>query len=418
MKAQILATKEINHRTWYLCRVNLLEYLNQLKPNFYEFAIQRRIVRNQYLDTLYKSVKSGDPIPIITLTYKELKLKVIESYAELDMEKVEILDGLQRTFRLWSYKILSDKYILTSNKKPIDFAKELKSENELFFESGVITTSLIREFIGNEEIEKIENVFSSFDIYFVIWTGLNENEVIEKMLVLNAGQKAVSKTHQFELMFLHFYDEIKTNQKNIILIREKDKSASNVKKGVRNIGEFMFSSVIVALQSLIEKKPVRVSTEGLIGVESDEETNSEIFKSAFSSEFIKVYLDELYKIDEAVDENDKVNGKEWFVKDTTLSGVFAAIGRHINLEPTWSKLQLSEFAIKGFVELRNKILKNGLNLNEFTKEYNSFSSRSVNIGSHIRKVIMIYILNLLEEDQASWKSAFEEAKKRGDKNDR
>jgi hypothetical protein len=413
MELEILKIKVIEHRTWYLCQGNLLTYLESLKPTFYDFAIQRRIVKNQYLDTLYKTIKAGDPIPMITLTYKNPKLEIeTGGKAKIDMAKVEILDGLQRTFRLWSYKILSDRYNDEQDKAIIDFARKLKEENDLFFQSGVLSTTLIRTLIEKGEIKNIKNVFSQFDVFFIVWAGLEEKEVIEKMLVLNAGQKAVSKTHQFELLFLHFYDELIGKQNQLKLHREKEEKASDVKKGIREIGEFMFSSVIVGLQSFVEMKPLRVSTDDLIGKEAEEETEPDIYETVFSSEFIKIYIEQLYNIDKAVYEKDLQKGKEWFVKDTSLSGVFAAVGKQIQIDKSWNKKELSQFATEGFILLRDKILEKGFNLSEFTDEYNSLSSRQVNIGNFIRKVIANYTYELMQGNSPEWKTIFETAKEK------
>ncbi|WP_167895620.1 hypothetical protein, partial [Thermococcus sp. M36] len=120
----------------------------------------------------------------------------------------------------------------------------------------------------------------------------------------------------------------------------------------------------------------------------------------------------LYNIDLAVSEKDSQKGKEWFVKDTTLSGVFAAVGKHIKIEKSWTKKELSEFANKGFTTLRDRILEKGFDLSEFTAEYNSLSSRQVNIGNFIRKVIMNYTYELIQGNSPVWKVIFEESKEK------
>src|SRR6185369_3046143 len=91
----------------------------------------------------------------------------------------------------------------------------------------------------------------------------------------------------------------------------------------------------------------------------------------------------------------KERGKEWFVKDTTLSGVFAAVGKYIDIKDSWTKKELAEFATQGFDTLRDRILKKGFQLQHFTDEYNVLSSRSVNIGNFIRKVVMDYTFEIL-----------------------
>lgn len=412
MEIEILKSKKIDHKTWYLCQGNLLEYLENLKPNFYDFAIQRRIVKNTYLDTIYKTIKSGDPIPVITLTYNQPSLNLTtQNTADLDLSQVEILDGLQRTFRLWAYKKVSDKFEET--KKPItvfDFGKLIKEENDLFFETGVISSTLLRKLIETDEISKIKDVYKKFDIYFTVWAGLSEDEVVDKMLVLNAGQKSVSKTHQYELLFLQFFNNQISKQSKIELFREKDKLANDIKKGKRDIGSFMFSTIILGLQSFVEMKPLRVSTEDLISSELDSETELTIYEIVFTSGFIEKYLTNLYLLDNEVFIKEEQKGKEWFVKDTTISGIMAAIGRYIDIQPDWTKTELEDNFDEGIRKLQDKIKVQGFMLEEFTNEYNTLSSRQVNIGYFIRKVIMEYTLELLKNNTPDWKSIFSTVK--------
>lgn len=416
MKLKILESKKIDNRTWYLCKGNLLEYLEELKPEFYDYAIQRKIVKNQYLDKLYSTVKTGDPIPTITLTY-DSNTKTLDNInefnAEIDLKNSEILDGLQRSFRLWAHLIISKAYLITKNKNYRDFAKEIKQSNQLFFDSGVISTRLIKTLIESNEISEISNVLSNYDIYFTIWTGLTEKEIIQKMLVLNAGQKSVSKTHQFELLFLHFFDSINKSDINIKLSREKDTNANDIKRGKRNTGEFMFSSAIVALQSFVEGKPLRVSTDKLIEHEFEEieETEESVYDLIFNTKFLIYYLKKLIAIDELISAKDE-NGKEWFSKDTTLSGVFAAVGYKIDFSEISTEQELYKVTDELFAELLKQIDLKGLDLKQFTDEYNVLSSRSVNIGAFIRKVIMEYTIGLLNNDEQSWNSVFEKVKER------
>ena len=410
MKIKILEKKEIRHRGWYLCRGNLKEYLEGLKTEFYEYAIQRRIVKNQYLDKLYSTIQIGDPIPTITLTYNKKKLdEGKENDAFIDLNEVEILDGLQRSFRLWAY--LQASLLYSESKEDYrTFAKKLKESNPLFFDSGVMSTRLIKELIETKEIDKIPSIFESYDIYFTIWTGLTEKEIIQKMLLLNAGQKSVSKTHQFELLFLHFYETTKSLGEKVTLYREKDSKANDIKRGKRNVGEFMFTSIIVALQSLVEGKPLRVSTEKLIDNEfqDNEEIPDNIYNSVFNREYIKLFLSELYELDKVIIENEE-KGKEWLSKDTTLSGLFAAVGKNINFNEH-ANIQEQTKAI--FCKLNKYITENGLSLKDFTSEYNVLSSRSVNIGSFIRKVVMEFISGILEDKQLSWTEVFNQVKEK------
>ena len=414
MKTTILESKLIEHRSWYLCKCNLLDYLENLKDDFYDFAIQRKIVKNQYLDKLYSTIKSGDPIPIITLKYDHTKLdNVFNNSAEVNLDNTEILDGLQRSFRLWAHLKICEKYETRRHLNYREFAKELKDDNPLFFNSGVISTKLIKSLIESGEIDNIKPSFSNYDIFLIIWTGLTEQEVIQKMLVLNAGQKSVSKTHQFELLFLHFFDDIKESEIRIELFREKDSEANDIKRGIRKNGQFMFSSIIVALQSFVQRRPLRVSTEKLIEHEFNDsvEINESNLDLVFNMDFLKYYLTKLVELDEHISSKEH-KGKEWFSKDTTLSGIFAAIGSRIDYTQIKSEIQLKSLFDKEFKKLEQNIDKFGFNLIEFTDEYNVLSSRSVNIGSFIRKAVMQYTLQLMEGNKKDWGDIFNKVKEK------
>ena len=65
--------------------------------------VQRKIVKNKYLDDLLTTIDLEEPLPNITLAYKDgIKLTNTGSIV-LDDSKLDILDGLQRTYRLWAF---------------------------------------------------------------------------------------------------------------------------------------------------------------------------------------------------------------------------------------------------------------------------------------------------------------------------
>ncbi|TFD99075.1 hypothetical protein E2605_03060 [Dysgonomonas capnocytophagoides] len=415
MKLHILDSKTIDNRNWYLCKGNLLEYLKELKDDFYDFAIQRKIVKNQYLDKLYTTIKQGDPIPLITLTSpKNTFENIINNEYHINLAEVEILDGLQRSFRLWTYLNVAEAYHQANNPDPRNFARQIREEKPLFFDTGVISTKLIKSLIESEEINNIQISFSKYDIYFTIWAGLTEKELIQKMLVLNAGQKSVSKTHQFELLFLHFYNSIENSfSDDIILLREKDKEATNLRNGIRKNGQFMFSSIIVSLQSFVEGKPLRVSTEKLIENElsTEEESSVEIYDIVFNSNFIIQYLRILLELDVCISSSSDL-GIGWFSKDTTLSGILAGVGKFINVSSFTNENQLIQETQDVFRKLEDKVQNYGYKLEQFTEEYNNLSSRSVNIGTFIRTVIMNYTLSLLNNERPLWSELFSKLKEK------
>jgi hypothetical protein len=403
---EILAHKSIDKRNWYLCKGNLMDYLSNLKEDFYEFAIQRKIVKNQYLDSLYQTIKSGDPIPVLTLTYAQPSLPKHLGASEVDMSEIEILDGLQRTFRLWAYKILAESYNGEEDKQIISFAKELKTINPLLFESGVINTSLIKKMVSTGEINQIKESFSIFDIYFIIWAGLDEKEVVKKMLVLNAGQKAVSTTHQFELLFLHFFESIKASQNSIELFREKEPMSAEIRMGKRKTGQFMFSSFIVGLQSFVEQKPLRVTTEYPIGIEIENEEFQLLYDLIFNLEFLKKFIELLVDLDKIIYEKEGEPGLEWFVKETTLSGVLAAVGKCVDFKSIHEPEELFVQSKMAFKKLENAIKVYGFKIETYKVEFANISSRAINFGTFTRKTIMDYTTNLLENKKPNWRELF------------
>lgn len=410
---EILAYKKIDQRNWYLCKGNLMTYLSKLKEDFYEFAIQRRIVKNQYLDSLYNTIKSGDPIPVLTLTFSGAALPDQSGPSELDMSGIEILDGLQRTFRLWAYKMLAEKYAGEKDKEIVTFARQLKDMNPLLFESGVINTSLIRKMVADNEILNIANAFNSFDIYFIVWAGLTEKEVVQKMLVLNAGQKAVSTTHQFELLFLHFFDQIRKTNTDISLFREKDQLAGEIKNGRRKPGDFMFSSFIVGLQSFVEQKPLRVSTEDPVGIESEDESDQLLYDLVFNINYLNIFIRLLVSLDNVISQKEGLPGLEWFVKETTLAGVLAAVGSSINFKEVKTADELRDRSAEAFLNLENAVKAKGFKIEIYRAEFANISSRAINFGTFIRKATMEYTVSLLSGGQPDWHELF--IKTQGDK---
>lgn len=406
-KLKVLDCKTFHDRKWMLCKGSLQDYLESLKPEFYTFSIQRKIVKNQYLDTLITTIKEKDPIPVITLTYNDSKLKpAVGDNVGIDMNNVEILDGLQRTFRLWAHNELIKEYETTGIDDPTVFAKHIKVKYPIFFETGIVTLTKLKIFYRDKEFEEIKKYFQDFDIYFIVWIDLAPKKVIHKMLVLNAGQRSVSKTHQFELLFLYLWEDLQTQLKDIKLYREKEATANKIKAGDRNSGEYMFTSVIVALRSFLEKRPLRVSIDDLDVSELGQEESVEINEGVFNVKFIELFLENLKVLDDIVIAKEGNEGKKWFVKDTTLSGILAGLGIYANVDETEVLSEISRVYTESFDKLLRKVAEEGFNLGDFTKQYNVLSSRSVNIGNFIRKVIMDYTVQLLEDASPSWEVIF------------
>ncbi|MBR2067788.1 MAG: DUF4214 domain-containing protein, partial [Solobacterium sp.] len=179
---------------------------------------------------------------------------------EVDENRVEILDGLQRTYRLWVILFLEEtiRGAVDKSLKGIAAALKASQKGQVVLENSFVTPKFMRGLLEVEDdgrmyIYHLLDGYARFDVYFNIWTRQDDQQIIHRMLVLNAGQKAVSSTHQFELMFLHFFEDQKLqyDQQKIHLVREKDPRFRPVQRGDREMGEFLMSSVVIALQSFI-----------------------------------------------------------------------------------------------------------------------------------------------------------------------
>ena len=414
MRLEVLDTKIVNGHTWALCKGNLLEYLEGLKTDFFEFSVQRKIVNNTYLDGIYTSIEKGEPFPAITLTYQMEIDKEARGEIEIDSNQIEILDGLQRTYRLWV--VLYFEQIIRENHIT-DFKTFVETiiktpEGEVVLENNFVTPKLIKKFLATDEgspyASILKDSYSRFDVYFNIWTGLDEQDIIRRMLILNAGQKSVSSTHQYELLFLHFFDgnRLEYNKDTIKLIREKDKKYRKVKKGERESGEFLMSSVVVALQSFINGKPLRIRPVNDINMDDNRLLEEGLVTKYFNGETLSEFITELHSFDE------KLAGKsedyvKWYGKDTVLSGLFGAIGAY--LENSNEPVEVSKIS-----ELTDKLSK-AADPFELKKYYDAYDTKlestKVNVGNAVRKAIFNYTMDLLTKGKSNWYEHFSQSRR-------
>lgn len=402
MKTTILDTLHV--QKWWLCRVSLWDYLEAVKPEkAFDFEIQRGIVKNIYLDTILDSVVLGEPFPPLTLLVENTK---IES-SSLIIDEFCILDGLQRTYRLWIYK-----QIIEMSKVTDLFGNSWKSLHEVTFEmrkrfpeaTQVIPYAVLRRMFSSESnifLEKLEEAFKSFNLYLYVWGNLTEKEIVNKMLLLNAGQMRVSLQHQYELMFLRVFSDLHTP---ITLVRTKEPDYMEVKRGMRQPGQFLFTTLVIGLRSFIECKPVRLDRRFNL---SDEGCISEEDASFyFDKSFLEQFLNLIFRFDKKLSISDDAF-KKWFVKDTSISSILGAIGYCIRQ----NSIDENEFRNKTIQELESiltTVFRNSsiFKLDDFERQYSRLSSVRINIGSVLRKAIFHYSKCLIEKKPISWEQAF------------
>lgn len=404
MNFDIYDKKRIGKKTWYLTKSNLASYMQCLKENFFNFEIQRRIVKNVYLDGILRTIEDGDPMPVITLTISD-SIEPIDS-SRLIVEDFDILDGLQRTYRLW----VVWRIIVIANTNSCRDYKELlnrlKSDEEgnRLLELDFVTVKLLRQLFeedGKGEIykDKLLALYEQYDMVFALWEGLTDDEIIKKMLILNAGQRSVSSVHQFELLFLHFFDANKLNlNQDIHLYREKDKRYYSIRRGIRNAGEYALASIIIALQSYIEGKPLRVDPSNKVRFEDDASVEGDVLLYYFNEVFLSSFIDRIYRLDCQLKQKG-ANYEMWYGKDTTLSGIFAAIGSVLNENTT--DLERLDRVISAIASKPDPF-----KIGDFDNAYSELSSVRINVGKVLREAIFVYTKGLLTGNEMEWYQAF------------
>lgn len=408
MHIEILDTKQVNGNTWALCKGNLLHYLQGLKTDFFEFSVQRKIVNNVYLDGIYRSVEKGEPFPPVTLTYSGSIPPETRGAFEIDECQIEILDGLQRTYRLWVILFIAKVIEKSGAKDLLSLAEAIKNtdDGEVILQNKFITPKFIKNLLvekdGKLYIEHLVECYSKFEVYFTIWTGLDDQEVIRRMLILNAGQKSVSSTHQFELLFLHFFEDGKLHYKQeVTLVREKDVRFRAVQQGKRELGEYLMSSVVVALQSFINGKQLRIATANKINLDDNKLLNDEALADYFNPDTLSDFINQLYDFGEMLSKKDSKYIK-WYGKDTVLSGIFGAMGAFMidnGMKPQVETIGDLSLVLSGFDD--------PFNLKDYYDAYeNKLASTKVNVGNAVRKAIFNYTKDMLTLGSSNWYKYF------------
>lgn len=409
MDLHYLDYKTVNNKLWVLCKGNLLEYLKGLRTDFFEFSVQRKIVNNVYLDNIYKSIEKGEPFPPITLTYSDqIFLNSASNMFSVDERKMEILDGLQRTYRLWVILFFYDIIKTNGCTTTKDIAAALKStpEGQVIIQNSFVNVSFINKLTkvenGTLYIEKLMECYKRFDVYFNIWSGLDDQDVIRRMLVLNAGQKSVSSTHQFELLFLHFFEDQKLQHYDYVkLIREKDKKYYNVQRGNRELGEYLMSSIVIALQSFINGKQLRIVTVNRINLDDDKLLNEENLTKYFNAITLSRFINYVYDLGQVLASKDSDYIK-WYGKDTALSGIFGAFGAF--MKDNGYEAKVDDI---GALILKVAEYDDPFKLRDYYYAYdNKLLSTKVNVGNAVRQAIFNYTKDLLTLGYSDWNAHF------------
>jgi hypothetical protein len=402
LKVDILDTRNEGDATCFLCKVDLEDYINSLPHDYKDWHVQRGIVGNTYLDSLIETVIEKKHIPPLVLLIDK------EQDINESVDSFRILDGLQRTHRLKQIKNSID-FVINKIKEENDFLTISPVSLSRRFSSEInslgASVNLVRRLMDAanlRDINYIRDCLSGNYQWVEIWSGLTPKLQVEKMLMLNAGHKAVTPKHQVEVLFTALIPEIyKASKGKIKLVFDKEVSSTSYSKQ-RQVGEFHFSHIISALVSLAAGKPINTNADFIQKVQSDQKALN------FDYETIKASCRLLIELDEGLTNTYGIAGTRWMGREVVLTGVMGAIGKHsedhtITVCRTLDKAQ--------------KVFNNNyaaFNLIEFDEVRNSLDLSKINIGNVNKKAIYAGIRGLLADSDTpiNWSQNFYDKGKR------
>ena len=271
-------------------QIPIARLLEIVGPDFGDFAIQRRREKHKAYERLKNDLKGGALLPSIILAVNPERVSALKDLLsagkmdELTSELckpggVNILDGLQRTY------IVSD----------------LVNEGVVFADSHT------------QHLE--------------FWLEASTNNLVYRMIVLNAGQKAMSMRHQVELLFSTLKQRLQERIDGLTIFAEKDDSRR------RKSRVYSLDRLAASYQAFVTKSP-EIIRENVVAqqlVESEVLDSSEQELTDQFNGFVKL-LENFAKIDDHVcriyADRDKEagvpTGASWLGSDNVMLSFFAA----------------------------------------------------------------------------------------------
>ena len=334
-------------------QIPISEFLPLVGTEFESFAIQRRREKHKTYERMKKDLIAGALLPSITLAVKPERVAAIRPlHAASDYQQlaislsqpggVNILDGLQRTYII---KDLQDEGV------------ELNADQTLHLE---------------------------------FWLEESINNLVYRIIVLNAGQKPMSMRHQIELLFSTLKQRLEDKIPSLEIYRERDQTRR------RRSRKFALDRLASAYQSYITRSP-EVSRENVVAqqiIEADAMDASEEELTTEFNSFLRL-LARYCDLDDHVcriyvqqdDECDIPTGANWFGSENVLQSFFAA-----NSQYAVSELQKTR-SDKALDHLLSTLAASSqgddpLGLRRLLEIQQGFNPRKVNIGSATRKLLM------------------------------
>ncbi len=333
-------------------QIPLSEFLSLVGPDFEGFAIQRRREKHKTYERMKRDLVAGALLPSITLAVKPERVEEIRPLVnESDFESlstslskpggVNILDGLQRT------------YII----------KDLVAEGHQFNDRQTL--------------------------HLEFWLEGEVNNLVYRIIVINAGQKPMSMRHQVELLFSTLQQRIETRIKDLEIYREKDVTRR------RRSRKFALDRIASAYQSFITRSP-EVSRENIVAQQIVEAEALDASEEELTAEFNK-FVDLLSRYCDLDDQVCRVyperedgspvpTGANWFGSENVLQAFFAAYSQFVTSEKHQER---ANEALDSLISETSKAPPGSdpLGLSTLLDIQGGFNPRRVNVGAATRRLL-------------------------------
>jgi len=334
-------------------KTNIDTYLKIVGNDFDSFNIQRKRVQHKGYNRMRQDILDGTLLPSITLSVKQNFID--EILASLDDNKrlkellsipdqVHILDGLQRTH------ILHD--------------------------------------IRSSGIEFKEN----HCVLLEFWLEKSIQNLIYRIIVLNAGQKPMSMRHQIELLFSTTGDQLIEEIHDLEIITERDEARRSKAR------KYPLDRLATSYYAFTSKS-TEIEKENLIAQQLMEEDilagGEEKLGHDFSA--FKDLLKKFVVIDDEVCRLYESRGCAWIGSENVMISFFATVADFSSNE---SKKERAISAIEKLIEVL-KASNSGedpIGLNNYEDTILGFNPRKANVGYTTRKYLSSVFREFFREE--------------------
>ena len=357
-------------------QMSVEDYLAVIGSEFEDFSIQRRRETHKGYQRLKSDIKAGALLPSITLAIKPenvASILPILNKANLDGDylalserlstpgQVDILDGLQRTY------ILSD----------------LKNKDEHKFVDG---QTLLVEF----------------------WLEKDLNNLIYRIIVLNAGQKPMSIRHQIELLFMSLKTSIEQRIPPLELYTEREnKKRNKARKFSLGVVSSAYQAFLTRSAELHKDNVIANQLMEASALDASEEQLSQQFDdfsrylglyADLDDEITRIYKSSRVALEDVPTEEETAEGSRkprpiasgayanWLATENVMLGFFAAVSL---FSASQSKANRIDAALRALIDKARSSEEGDdpLGLSVFEPLRAGNNPRKVNVGLATRRLI-------------------------------